>query len=146
MKWRGVCKYSREMSISGMVSLCISYSFFLIITIFFFIISSWRSSIVSLFCCALSCVESECTFMLALFWLFPGFLGFSLSFNRSERGRVVRRAPFDYQELLPFYSIIIRFRFSSVFLFLFLSFMEILDSQIYNFFFLMFFIVVIITF
>ena len=74
--------------------------------------------------------------------------GFSLSFNRSERGRVVRRetAPSDCQELLLFRSIIIRFRFSSVFFF-FLSFMEILDSQIYKFdIFLMFFIAVIITF
>ena len=40
------------------------------------IISSCYLSIGSLFCRALSCVESEFTFMLALFWFFPGFLDF----------------------------------------------------------------------
>lgn len=59
--------------------------------------------------------------------------GFSLSFNRSETWRVVRRetALSDCQELLPLLQVSLSY-FDLV-RFFFLSFMEILDSQIYRF-------------
>lgn len=58
--------------------------------------------------------------------------GFSLSFNRSETWRVVRRetALSDCQELLPLLQVSLSY---SDLVWFFLSFMEILDSQIYRF-------------